>query len=134
MGQSRLQALVMVTTGSFTDCSCCSHGPQSKGQPRWTGFFGRGRFLVSGSARVRSYQAASSESATSCGPCAGQVFDRMAAPPRSTTRAGTASLHTRHRLVVTCSRRSAGAGAFIGARVPPPQGLVLVLVLVLVMG
>src|SRR5688500_372937 len=54
-------------------------------------------------ARVRSYQATSSESCTDCAPCTGHVFSIQTSLPRATTRAGRAFLQVRQRLVVSWS-------------------------------
>src|SRR5579863_463673 len=111
MGQSRLHALVMVMTGSFTGWVWAAQGPQSKGQPWRTCVFGVTFAGFGRMARVVSYQAASFESVTSCGPCAAHTFFMMTFAPTATTRAGTAFLHVRQRLVVSWRRRSS-----IGAR------------------
>src|SRR4051794_22738953 len=107
MGQSRLHALVIVTTGRRTFCSWLPHGPQSKGQPCSTSFFTtRGGVFFGSIARVRSYQAASLESVTSWAPCSGHVFLMTTSDPTATTRAATAFLQVLQRLVVSWRSRS----------------------------
>src|SRR5258708_867430 len=102
MGQSRLQALVMVTTGRRIFCVWLSQGPQSKGQPWSTCFLTAFGATRRGSvARVCSYHSALFDNRTSCSPCDSHALRIQTSPFGSaTTRAVTAFLQTLHRLVV----------------------------------
>src|SRR3954471_23119200 len=114
----------MVTTGSRIFCVWLGQGPQSNGQPLSTAVFWIwGATRTGGIARVASYQPALFDSCTSCAPCASQVL-RIQTPPSgdATTSAGTAFLHTLHRLVVWLITRSAGfASSKVTTLLPGPN-------------
>src|SRR5262245_38164753 len=101
MGQSRLQADVMGTTGMYTFCWCDLHGPQSNGQPAFTGLVSP-RGGVDGATNDSASRYHSTEEATrqSWCPCCGQNLANHTSPPRNWIFASTERLHTRQRLFV----------------------------------
>src|SRR3954453_16253992 len=96
MGQSKLQAEVIGTTGMYTFCWCDLHGPQSKGQPFLTGWAFLGGVLGATKESASRYHSTDDATMQLWWPCSGQNLSNHTASSRKWIFTSMARLHVLH--------------------------------------
>src|SRR6187431_1143137 len=100
MGQSRLQAEVIGTTGMYTFCWCDLHGPQSNGQPFLTGRASWGGVFGAMNESASRYHSTDDATRHVWWPCSGQNLSNHTASSRKWIFTSTGRLHVLHKPLV----------------------------------